>query len=215
MKRIATIAIAALMAFAGTQTAWAWGQKFGIDFGVKGGLNHAKLDFDCANGGNYNELFNVHGGTGFFVGPAMKINLPPCFGVDGAVFYDQKNTYLNDEKIKFHSILIPINARLNIPFTKGFGVFAAVGPQFAFNLGDSDYSWENVQDTFKWKKSAFSINLGAGVMLADHIELGFTYNIPLGSTGDADFKSAWNTVTDKETYKSKTNSWTLSAFLYF
>ena len=130
------------------------------------------------------------------------------------MLYDQKRSYLNDEKLKFHSIIIPINARLNIPFTDAIGVYAAAGPQFAFNVGDSDYTWDSLGETFKWKKSSFSINLGAGLLVGKHFELGFVYNIPLGSTGDANFKSAWNAVTDKDTYKSKLNSWAISAFVY-
>ena len=105
------------------------------------------------------------------------------------------------------------------PLESGFGIYAAAGPQFAFNLGDSDYSWggeaTSGSDRFNWKKSAFSINVGAGLMVTNHIELGFIYNIPMGSTGDATFKEAFKTVTSKESYKSKTNSWAISAFLYF
>jgi opacity protein-like surface antigen len=219
MKRLITIAMTAMMAFTSTQTAHAWGQDFSIDFGIRGGVNHAKLDFDYADDQDYNKNLRVHAGTGFFVGPSLRINLPICFGLDGSVLYDQKQVYIDSEKIKAHSISIPINLRLIFPINDGFGIYAAAGPQFAFNVGDNSHSWNvtstTMSERLNWKRSLFSINVGGGLMLTDYFEVGFVYNIPMGRTGDATFKDAFKTLTSKESYKSKTNSWAISAYLHF
>jgi hypothetical protein len=64
------------------------------------------------------------------------------------------------------------------------------------------------------KKSNFSVNLGAGVTLLKHLEIGAAYNIVCGKTGeinvwDASKKAITNTT------RSRYNSWQISAAYYF
>ena len=180
----------------------------GIHFGVKGGLNSTKLSLDY-------ETVKSEGELGWFAGPTLKIDLLSFLGVQGSVFYSQNSSTVNDVKVKQKNILIPIDARLNINLVKEFGVFAATGPQFGFNLGDRDYNifgdnegvWDNYKNTFQLKKSMFSWNVGAGVTISKHFELSFIYNIGLGKT--ADVKS----LTKED--KAKTKSWQLAATIFF
>ena len=180
----------------------------GIYFGVKGGLNSTKMSLD------YEDVISK-GEFGWFAGPTLKIDILPFLGVQGAAFYSQNQSKVNDVKIKQKSILVPIDLRLGITLGKSFGIFAATGPQFGFNLGNKNYNifdsneevWDNYKSTFQLKKSMFSWNIGAGVTLAKHFELNFTYSIGLGKT--AEIK---NLTKDD---KAKSKCWQVAATYFF
>lgn len=182
----------------------------GVKFGVKGGLNNTEMKFD-------ESVFDAENRFGWFAGPVVKIDLPITgLGVDIAGLYDQRETKVNDEKIQQKSILVPINARLNLGLGDAAGIYVAAGPQFGFNIGDDEFKWkdkDNYENTFQLKKSSFSVNLGAGLYLSDHFEVGFTYNIAMGKTADATFKDAIKTATTNDDTKAK--AWTISACYYF
>jgi opacity protein-like surface antigen len=182
----------------------------GVKFGVKGGLNNTEMKFD-------ESVFDAENRFGWFAGPVVRIDLPITgLGVDIAGLYDQRETKVNDEKIQQKSILVPINARLNLGLGDAAGIYVAAGPQFGFNIGDDEFKWkdkDNYENTFQLKKSSFSVNLGAGVYLSDHFEVGFTYNIAMGKTADASFKDAVKTATTNDETKAK--AWTISACYYF
>ena len=73
-------------------------------------------------------------------------------------------------------------------------------------------------DEEKWaydiSNTNFSVNVGAGVTLMSHLEIGFTYNIACGKTGEVNVwdvaSSTWNQVT-----KGRANAWQVSAAYYF
>lgn len=184
-------------------------QAQSIKFGVKGGLDIQNLKFD-------DSVFNTDNKLGWFVGPTLQISLPiGGLGVDIAGLYDQKKSEVNGETITQKSILVPVNARLKLGIGSTAGVYVAAGPQFAFNVGDSEFKWkkDNVENTFQLKKSSFSVNLGAGIYFSSHLEVGFAYNIALGSTADASWKAATDAAFHNDDTKPK--SWQISAAYYF
>jgi hypothetical protein len=65
----------------------------GIAFGVKGGVNITKMSID-------DNAVKSESGVGFFVGPTLKLDILPFFGVQGSIFYEQANSKVNGEKIK-------------------------------------------------------------------------------------------------------------------
>ena len=184
-------------------------QAQNVKFGVKGGLDFQNMKFD-------NSVFNTDNKLGWFVGPTLQISLPiGGLGVDIAGLYNQKKYEVNGESIKQQNILVPVNARLNLGIGSTAGLYVAAGPQFSFNIGDDEFTWkkENVENTFQLKKSAFSVNLGAGIYFSSNLEIGFAYNIALGSTADA----TWGKATDAAFHKddTKPKSWHISAVYYF
>ena len=184
-------------------------QAQSIKFGVKGGLDIQNLKFD-------DSVFNTDNKLGWFVGPTLQISLPiGGLGVDIAGLYDQKKSEVNGETITQKSILVPVNARLKLGIGSTAGVYVAAGPQFAFNVGDSEFKWkkDNVENTFQLKTSSFSVNLGAGIYFSSHLEVGFAYNIALGSTADASWKAATDAAFHNDDTKPK--SWQISAAYYF
>ena len=191
-------------------------QAQSINFGVKGGMNNNEMKFDKS-------VFDSENRFGFFIGPTLKVALPlGGLGVDIAALYDQRESKVNDETIKQKSILVPVNARLNLGIGSSAGVYVAAGPQFGFNIGDDEYSWKsldeskaNAENTFQLKKSNFSVNLGAGFYVSKHLEFGFTYNIAMGKTADATFKDAVDTAIKPTEDDAKAKYWTISAAYYF
>ena len=184
-------------------------QAQNVKFGVKGGLDIQDMKFD-------NSVFNTDNKLGWFVGPTLQVSLPiGGLGVDIAGLYNQKKYEVNGQSIKQQSILVPVNARLNLGIGSTAGLYVAAGPQFSFNIGDDKFEWkkDNVENTFQLKKSAFSVNLGAGIYFSDHLEIGFAYNIALGSTADA----TWGKATDPAALNddTKPKSWQISAAYYF
>lgn len=182
-----------------------------VKFGLKGGLNvtNMSLSSDVVKKDNQN---------GFFVGPTIKVSVPLVgVAVDGAVLYDQRGAELSDgtesEKVTQRSVVVPINLRYGIGLGSLASVYAAVGPQFGFNVGDDDFKW-NDTSSYSLKKSNFSINVGAGVSLMSHLEIGVTYNIACGKTGEV---SVLNTATNvwQQVSKTRSNAWQVSAAYYF
>ena len=183
-------------------------QAQSVKFGIKGGLDVLNMKFD-------ESVINTENKAGWFIGPSVKVALPIVgLGVDISAFYDQKKSELNNETITQKSILVPVNARFGFGLGSKASIYLAAGPQVSFNVGDDEFKWtdkSNYENTFQLKKSAFSINLGAGVSVMDHLEIGFAYNIGLGKTADASVKGAFNDIKDDTAPKS----WQISAAYYF
>jgi len=180
-----------------------------VQFGVKGGLNLTNVSLSS-------DVFDTENRVGFFVGPTLKFALPiGGLGIDVAGLYDQKNLKIAGESITQKSVLVPVNLRLNLGLGSTAAIYLAAGPQLGFNVGDDEFNWKDTDTydrTFRLKNSAFSVNLGGGIMI-NHLEIGLTYNIACGKTGDVTYTGVRDTV--EEGVKTNTNAWQISAALYF
>jgi len=180
-----------------------------VKLGVKGGLNITNMSLNS-------DIVSSSNRTGFFIGPTLKFTLPVVgLGIDAAALYDQREAKSDDKTIKSQSLNIPINLRYIIGLGSIAGIYFAAGPQFGFNVGNKNIYTENdlnaTKTTWNFKDSNFSINLGTGVMLLKHLEIGANYNIVCGKTGDVTVTKATNSVTGK----NRSNAWQISAAYYF
>ena len=167
-----------------------------------------------------NDVFETSNRTGFFIGPTIKFTLPIVgLGIDASALYDQREGEVNVEaddntlvstRLKQKSINIPINLRYDIGLGSLAAVYLAAGPQFGFNVGDKNQSL--YKDVAEWRlnTSNFSVNVGAGVMLLGHLQVGANYNIVCGKTGEI-------TVLDgaESVLRGRSNTWQISAAYYF
>ncbi len=184
-----------------------------LKFGIKGGLNITDMSLS-------NDVFETSNRTGFFIGPTIKFTLPIVgLGIDASALYDQREGEVNVEaddktlvstRLKQKSINIPINLRYDIGLGSLAAVYLAAGPQFGFNVGDKNQSL--YKDVAEWRlnTSNFSVNVGAGVMLLGHLQVGANYNIVCGKTGEI-------TVLDgaESVLRGRSNTWQISAAYYF
>lgn len=185
-----------------------------LKFGLKGGVNITRMSFG-------DELFEADNRSGFFIGPTLKFGLPIVgLGIDVSALYDQREAKIKDvlvadggtldSKLKQKAVNIPVNLRYDIGLGSLAGVYFAAGPQFGFNIGDRDVTF--VEDVIGWRlaKSVFSVNVGAGVMLLGHLQVGANYNIVCGKTGDVTFADGLEGA-----MRGRCNSWQVSAAYYF
>lgn len=175
-------------------------------FGLKGGLNITDMSFSS-------DVLESSNRAGFFIGPTVKFTLPIVgLGVDASALYDQREAKVKgtDNKLKQQAINIPINLRYDIGLGSLAAVYLAAGPQFGFNIGDKHQTL--IEDVSDWKlnTSNFSVNVGAGVMLLGHLQVGANYNIVCGKTGEV-------TVFDgvRKVVRGRSNTWQISAAYYF
>ena len=181
--------------------------KAGINFGIKGGYNITNFSFS-------EDVIAKDNQQGFFIGPSLKIGIPVLpIGFEIAALYDQRDAKLGGEKISQKSINIPINVRYELGLGDMAGIYVAAGPQFGFNIGDKSFSFDDVAD-YKLKDSNLSINLGAGVRLVKHLEIGFNYNIALGKTGEINVIDGAGEALGING-NGKANAWQISAAYYF
>ena len=165
-----------------------------IKFGVKGGLNLAKADFDKSD-------LKTSNFTGFFIGPMVDVTIPIVgLGVDGSLLFSQKGVKIEGETEKENGLEIPVNLKYNIGLGSLASVYFAAGPSFFYSFKSDIDAGEG--DKWDIKKSQLGVNLGAGVKLIKHLQVGVNYHFPMGKT--AEFKANKETVgTVKDSFKTK------------
>ena len=185
--------------------------KAQIKFGVKGGLNLASASLSDA----WDAKGNADNYTGFFIGPMVDITIPIIgLGVDGALMYSQKGAKisfdddLGSTTFKQQGIEIPVNLKYSIGLGSSASIYFAAGPSFYFNMkSDDDLTFDTMKGSLDYDKSEVSLNLGAGVKLLRHLQLGVNYNMGLTDSAKAKIDSSnssdiWDAI-NGESYKSK------------
>ena len=147
-----------------------------VKFGLKGGLNVTSMSFS-------EDVFDASNKTGFFVGPMVKVTVPIVgLSFDAAALYDQKeadvkyvgtNGDFGQANVKQQSINIPVNVRYGFGLSSLANIFLFAGPQWGINVGDKNFTW-NETSSYSLKKSNFSVNVGAGVTLLNHLQVSAT-----------------------------------------
>ena len=162
-------------------------QAQALKFGVKGGLNLSKLTVRDLKDNS----------TGFFIGPMAELTIPLAgLGLDAALLYDQRG----EGDYKQQALDIPVNLKYTIGLGSILAVYGAVGPDFYFDM-------KKEEKTLSRKNAQVGINLGAGIKLVKHLQVGFVYNIPCGKTFE------WKDA--NEIVKSKNKTWQISlAYLF-
>ena len=181
----------------------------GVKFGIRGGLNITKFSFS-------EDVIKSENKTGFFVGPTVQASLPGGLGMDISAFYDQRDLNMDisnygkaaEETFTEKSLRIPVNLRYKFGLGNKIGIYGAAGPQFAFPLGDKVFETEF--GDYRLRDASLSLNLGAGVYLTKHLEVGFTYNMPLGKSGEFE----WVQITDSAK-DGKDHTWQVNAAIFF
>lgn len=151
-----------------------------IQFGVKAGLNITKANLSKG-------ALSADNRTGFFIGPTVEATIPLIgLGLDASLLYDNKQIKVSDESgtYGYSETLNYIDIPINIKYSLGLGslasVYVATGPQFSFNLDGKNI----FEQSYTLKSSEFSWNVGAGVKLLSHLQIGYNYNIGIGKTAE-------------------------------
>lgn len=174
--------------------------------GLKGGLNITTLTFS-------DELFKGDNRTGFFIGPMAEFTIPVIgLGVDVAALYNQAGGKFevpekheiesSDQTLK--TIEVPVNLKWSFGMGSTLGAYIAVGPQFGFNVGKGRFA-----EAFSMKKSYTTFNVGAGVKLIQHLQIGLNYNFSINKLAKARIENYEGSIDMKK------NTWQVSlAYLF-
>ena len=185
-----------------------------LKFGLKGGINTSEVSVN-------DDVWKTDNRLGFFIGPTIKFTLPIVgMGMDISALYEKRESKMKNESGTLSSVVsreqlaIPINARYSFGLGETANIFLFAGPQVAFNLGKKDK--EIIPEVADWtlKSSNFSINLGIGCTLADHLQATLGYNIAVGKTGEVEIsKDAVGDAVKK--YDGRSNAWQLGVTYFF
>lgn len=161
-----------------------------IKWGVKGGVNLTKIDWDEGYEGNKDNS------AGFFIGPMAEITIPVVgLGVDGALLFSQRGK----DEVKQTGVEIPVNLKYTIGLGSMLGIYVAAGPDFFFDF--------DKKEGVDRKKAQVGLNLGVGVKLIQHLQVGINYQFPMGDSFT--LKNAANAV------GAKNKTWQISAAYLF
>jgi len=176
MKKALIVCSLALLSFIPASAQFSWG--------LRGGLNLVNNDLTKVTKESASSKDNY---TGFFFGPMAEVQVPIIgIGVDVAALYSQKGVELPDTStMKNQSLSIPLSLKYSLGVGNLAAVYFAAGPQFDFKIGDLNTSFSDGNEVkdFALEKSSWSINVGAGVKLINHIQAGINYNIPVSKEG--------------------------------
>lgn len=191
-----------------------------IGFGIKAGVNVNKLSFN-------KDLMKADNSVGWTAGVMADVNIPLLgFGVDASLMYARMNNSSDptlsianapvlkgDSKAYGQNFLeIPVNLKytFSLPVVgRILKPYIFTGPNFAFCL-------DKQQDTdltgIKSKTFQMAWNVGLGVMLVSHVQIGASYgfgcNNIIEKTGIVD-------AAQLSDLKVKNNYWTVTAAYVF
>lgn len=158
-------------------------------FGLKGGLNVAKLI--------YNDNTDADWRTGFHAGGLAHVHLTPSFSLQPEIYYSSQGAkipYANTKMdLKLSYIQVPLLLQYN--FSNGFRLQG--GPQVGFLAGVSDKVDDvelNVYSTDNFKTVDVSLPLGISYLGFSGFGVDTRYNIGLTNINETASSSAKNSV---------------------
>lgn len=208
MKNYAKIAIVMLIAIVCAGSASAQ-----FKFGLKAGVNVNKMSLN-------EKVFDADNGCGFTGGLMAEFTVPIIgICVDASVMYTRMNSEFEnaatgsfedisgtkDGKIGKNFLEIPVNLKYKF----GLPVVGSIikpyiftGPSFAIKLDKN--SW----DAIKTKTCQTAWNVGLGVELINHVQVGASYGFGMNNV------AKWAGI-NSEVVKAKNNYWTITAAYLF
>ncbi len=179
-----------------------------LAFGIKAGLNVDDMSYSSDV---VEKIYDDH--VGWNVGVMAEFSLPILgLGVDASVLYANRKVDYADKNLSYIDIPINLKWKINVPVVaKIVKPYIATGPSFSF-LANKDAikaAWESQSVDVDW-------NLGIGVELFSHLQIGASYGWGLtntikkveGYTG-TDFGDGLVNI------DGKSNCWTVSAAYLF
>ena len=177
--------------------------------GPRIGVNVNSLHFD-------KETFQAENRTGFTGGVQAELMIPVVnLGIDASVMYVKRSSAWGDfhtESVHSEYIEIPINLKykLGLPIVGSFlKPYVFTGPSFAFLT-----SKKIVSDVIHNKKNSTAWNLGFGLELINHLQIGASYSIGLSKSVEVDEPLDGGSRAHESVY-GKNRYWTITAAWLF
>ena len=157
-----------------------------LGWGLTGGMNVSKLDLDK----DYAEMAKPEADKGWYAGVTGLVSVPLLgFGFDGSIVYSQEEINLSkdgdSETAQFISIPVHLRYDFRLPAVeKAFVPYLMAGPQFNYALNDVKFALQEESDAkaVLKKSNSWRLDFGLGMILFDHLQLTYSYGIPVGSS---------------------------------
>lgn len=184
-----------------------------LRFGVKGG-------FDVSDNKINKDILDASNRLGFQIGGTMEFMAPViALGGELSVLYGHQkgdddlrskgDGYNSQYELSdYHYLRVPLNLKKKFSVLGLFGVFVQAGPYVEFKLSGGDFEEKNVKEQWKSKSFGAGVNVGAGVELLNHLELGMYYRKALTDNYDED--SGWDNIA-----KSRPDNWSVNLTYFF
>ena len=188
-----------------------------LRFGIKAGLNVNNLHLNEPA-----KILDKDNGTGWTAGVMTEFQIPLIgLGFDLSLMYTRMNTDLDEiyvdqlpdygvtpEEVNigknFLEIPLNIKYKISIPIIGNIlAPYIFTGPAFAFKLDKNTFEY------FKSKTCQVAWNVGLGLQLVKHLQIGASYGFGLNNV--ANFTGFVNA----EKFKVKNNYWTITAAYLF
>ena len=195
-----------------------------IKYGVKGGLNLSDVVImDTWRGSSEkNQSISISNRNGFFIGPTALMSTPiKRLDIDASLLFDQRGVETKSIDLvggrpyktttTQQQLVLPVNARYNLISGKSASLFVFAGPQLGINIGKRENKTDH--GSFVFNRASFTINAGAGLLLARHIQVSANYNVVCKKNAET-----WvnrNTSYANETGRSRFHAWQFSIGYYF
>lgn len=155
-------------------------------WGVTAGMNVSKIDWDDLEG------TKPEADNGWYLGVTGMVSLPIVgFGVDGSIVYSQEAVDpgvkgVDSEMANYISVPVHLRYDFNLPAVNKVVVpFVMAGPQFNFAISDIDFEQEigglKTKEVME-KANNWRLDLGVGAILLNHLQVTYSYGIPMGQT---------------------------------
>jgi len=173
-----------------------------IHFGVRGGLDFSKANFNDVKNASY---------TGWFIGPSAEFSIPLTgLSVDGSALFTHAGSKVSGESMSKTSLEVPVNLKYGFGLGSYASLFLFAGPQWGFKIDSDNAIFGTDSDLYKYKDSFLSANIGIGVKLLAHLQIMANYNIKLDD--DTEFVS--EVMSSAKDFKSK-NTFQLGITYFF
>lgn len=188
-----------------------------FNWGIDAGMNLTKLKLDGGGTDAYGKQLSSSNRAGWYVGPKISFSSGIGLGFNAAIQYSERYLDINDKTETYHSFEIPVNLVYSIGLGSVAQVYASTGPQFGFAINNMSWSNFGSGTNFSTRNLNTTWNVGAGVRLFKHLDVGVGYNFALGHTGKAIFENFGGNAGSNTDYrlKYKTNSFQVHAAYIF
>lgn len=180
-----------------------------------------KADVDLNNPELNSDALKVDNLTSYSIGPSLEAMFPFAavdFGIEASLLYNDNRMTISkltgddagNNDISNRYLLLPVNAKLKL----GLGelpikLFATAGPYAGYLISGDEIDFDSIGDDIKAKEFQAGANFGVGVELLHMIQVGVNYKVQLTDNYAADSPN-W-----KDPLNGKTETWSISAALYF
>lgn len=182
-----------------------------LSFGIKAGanFNHLSLNENIVND------FNKTNSTGWEAGVMLDANLILGFGFDISLMYARMNNSIsivdnnqevfNGDEAGKNFLQIPLNLKykLSLPMVSNYiAPYIFTGPNFSFKLD------KNIVNKIKSRTCQVAWNIGLGVELVKHLQIGASYNFGINKISNTFLHT-------NQEFDVKNNYWMVTAAYLF